>query len=123
MKKLIVSLLCIGLLSNLVSAVSMVRIWRCRPSNPSTDCTQKERDIVEEWFRSAKLDELKALIAELAAIGTRVSMSQLQREQATLTTKPLDERLRQQSEQFRETQKAIEDMQRQRQGVVREITK
>ncbi len=89
MKKLIISLLCIGLFTNSISAISLVRAWECRPSAPKTNCSQADRDAAKKWFRNAKIGALSVLAAALAALGLIVGMSQLQKEkEIAIQSKP-----------------------------------
>ncbi len=120
MKKLIASLLYIGLLTNSVSAISIGDIYRCRPSQPDPSCSKAKRQEAETWFMNAKIDGLRTLAADLAALGTRVTIIQLQKEQELVKTEPVNaaESVTQRSEQFKAIQKRVEEMQGQRQKVV-----
>ncbi len=81
MRKLIITLLSIGLLSNSIVAISPLRVYKCRPSNPSADCSQGELDSARNWFKNAKIGALTTFVTLLAAFGIAVTVYQLQQEQ------------------------------------------
>lgn len=116
MKKLIMSILIVG---NSLAAINITDIWRCRPSNPDSSCSKAKRQEAEAWFRNANVDNFKALAANLRTIGVEVTFSQLQKEQEFIS----DDVLPQQSEQFKEIQRKIEEMQRQRQRTTEQMVK
>lgn len=81
MKKLLAVMLCIGLLSNSVNAISSLRVWQCRPTNPQSDCSLAEQDASKKVFKTATMTTLGALAAILTALGVAaVTLSLLKRE-------------------------------------------
>lgn len=80
MKKIIISLLCMGLLTNSMSAISMVRAFQCRPSSPSKSCSRQELQDAQKWFKNSSTAALGAMVAALAALGLIVGVAALQRE-------------------------------------------
>ncbi len=110
MKKLFVALICIGLMNNAV-AISPIRAWKCRPSNPSADCSPAEINSSKNWFKNAKIGALAALGTALAAIGLSVTIQQLQNERnkAEMSGR---ERIQQSMEKIREAQAAAKSIQR-----------
>ncbi len=80
MKKFIAMLICLGFLTTSVSAITPLRVWECRPSNPNTSCSKEEKESAARWFKNAKTGALITLGAALALVGITATAYQLQAE-------------------------------------------
>lgn len=107
MKKLLAVLICLGLISNSVIAISPLRAWKCRPSNPQPGCSQAEKDAAKNFFKTATAATLGTLAAVLAAFGITVGAYQLSKEKEAATKPSEAERMREAGRQMRELQEEL----------------
>jgi hypothetical protein len=130
MKKLLVVLISLVLLSPCIYAMSPLRTWQCRPSHPQLNCSQAEKDTAKNIFRTATQTSLGTLVSDLAAVGVTTTTSQLQKEQViaqALTTTPsstptVQGTIQQQQQQSKASRQMLEEMQQRQQQTIQRIS-
>lgn len=83
MKKFIISLICIGLLTNsMASALDAKRLWQCITASERNKCTASEKKEARAWIFGLPA---AVIVAILAAVGIFVTVNSVNAKKSELT--------------------------------------